>query len=142
VPANQRREGHQQAPQHAHQGQGVKKTEDDVQHERFLQASYRAPFIRRHDRNSDQSEENRLHEHSLHRRLPLFNDNDIAAAKAKAAKAEKAPAKAEKAAAKAEKAVAKAGAKAGRSAPDQSGQATTPAPKANNGQGKAKGKDE
>ena len=46
-----------------------------------------------------------------------------------------------KAAAKAEKAAAKAGAKVGQSAPTQGGgRTTTPAPKANNGQGKAKGK--
>jgi len=44
-------------------------------------------------------------------------------------------------AAKAEKAAAKAGAKVGQSAPTQGGgRTTTPAPKANNGQGKAKGK--
>ena len=63
-----------------------------------------------------------------------------AAAKAKAAKADKAAAKAEKAAARAAAKAEKAAAKAGQSAPDQGGQATTPAPKANNGQGKAKGK--
>ena len=62
-----------------------------------------------------------------------------AAARAAQAKAAKARQQA-KAAAKAEKAAAKAGAKAGKSAPTQAGQTTTPAPKGNNGQGKAKGK--
>ena len=53
------------------------------------------------------------------------------AAQAKAAKAKAAQAKA----------AAKAGAKVGQSAPTQGGgRTTTPAPKANNGQGKAKGK--
>ena len=64
-----------------------------------------------------------------------------AAARAAQAKAAKAKAAQAKAAAKAEKAAAKAGAKVGQSAPTQGGgRTTTPAPKANNGQGKAKGK--